>query len=113
MLLLNLPLQFVPVSVNEGCGDVSQLLLCGMPQGSTISLLMFNYLKPLDKVIQHLEVWCHQYTDDTLLHISALNNQMMQCRFYLIAWLVWVLHGKGEDTIQSQQDGVLWVLGSL
>lgn len=59
-------LQFVPVSINEGYGEkfVSQLLLCGMPLGSTVSLVMFNYLKPLDKVIQHLEVWYYQYTDD-------------------------------------------------
>ena len=46
-------------------------LNCGVPQGSTISPMLFNiYMRPLDGVIKGCGALCHQYTDDTQLYIS-------------------------------------------
>uniref|UniRef100_A0A8D0GH51 Reverse transcriptase domain-containing protein n=1 Tax=Sphenodon punctatus TaxID=8508 RepID=A0A8D0GH51_SPHPU len=71
-----------------------QALTCGVPQGSILSLLLFNaYMQPLGEIVRVFRVRCHQCADDTQLYLSFSTDPgpavslLSQCLEAMADWI--------------------------
>lgn len=70
-------------------------LLYGVPQDSVFFLLLFNiYRKPVDEIICHHWMRCHQYVDDPQFSLGEL-SECCGCSFVVpVAVGVWIWNHK-------------------
>ena len=109
-MVLVLPLRLVPDGDAWGQLLRKKELLCGIPQGAILSLMLFNiYMKLLGDIIWRHGAGCYQYADDTQIYfsmppttVSAKDSvsPLNECLEALMGWM-----RKNKTEAESRQDG--------